>query len=122
MKFNGRHEDNSDAIATYFGWVVDGAIVGVNSGHTCADGSYRSRGLWVHPDFRRQGIAHHLLAATVERAAASNATLVWSFPRRSSWKTYERAGFLLVSPWEENINNINAYCYLNHAGHHQTPM
>lgn len=108
MKFLQGYEDNSNEVATYFAWVEDGSIVGVNSGHTCKDGSYRSRGLWVNPSVRGRGIGKELLLATIKKGQDS--TFVWSFPKQSSWRTYHSVGFELASDFKSNVNDTNAFC------------
>lgn len=99
---------------TFFAWFDNDKIVGVNSGHLCADNSYRSRGLWVDEEYRGQGIASKLLMATIKQGKLEGAAFCWSFPRLSSWRTYERVGFQLTSQWSSNINNTNAYCKLDY--------
>ena len=78
---------------TYFGFTIDGNIVGVNSGHRSNDNEYRSRGLFVLPQFRNKGIAVKLLSATIEQAKKEDCNTVWSVPRMLSLYTYEKAGF-----------------------------
>lgn len=96
---------------TYFGYIIDNVIVGVNSGHKCSDDSYRSRGLWVNPDYRKKGIGTALLLETIEQAIKENSDFVWSFPRYSSWNTYKKAGFKLSSDWmSSETSERNAYC------------
>lgn len=97
----------------YFGYYVDKELVGVNSGHLCADTSARSRGLWIMPEFRKKGYGKQLLMATIERAKEHNATSVWSMPRKTSWQTYKSVGFALTSEWKQSeTSEANAYCYL----------
>lgn len=112
MKYLGGYEDNSKMPATFLGYYEDGKLVGVNSGHQCMDGSYRSRGLLVNSAYRGKGIAKQLLLATIE--AGKGSEFIWSFPRKSSWPTYQSVGFSLASEWSENINNTNAYCVLHY--------
>jgi GNAT superfamily N-acetyltransferase len=61
----------------------------------------------VEPSFRRQGIAHRLVAAGVEAARSAGATAVEAFPRRAElladeelwtgpFSAFERAGFVVV--------------------------
>lgn len=88
-------------------------ILGVNSGHLCIDGSYRSRGLFVFPDYRGRKIGQQLLKATIDQARKESANFVWSYPKQTSWKTYESAGFSLSSPWEISELGFNAYCKLD---------
>ena len=80
----------------------------------CKDGHYRSRGLYVFEKFRGRGIGTLLLTATIEQAKAENAVLCWSYPRKSSWKSYLNAGFELASEWEiSETSDANAYCKID---------
>jgi len=111
MKFSGGYDiNNKQYPATFFGYIVDDSIVAVNSGHKCHDNSYRSRGLWVHPEFRNQGIGRKLLSATINQGLDENCKFVWSYPKKSSWRTYAAAGFELAGDWHISELDINAYC------------
>jgi len=97
----------------YLGYIVDEELIGVNSGHMCIDGSARSRGLWVCPKNRKNGYGKQLLDATIAEAKVQNASSVWSYSRKTSWPTYESAGFVLTSDWEQSeTSEANAYCYI----------
>lgn len=105
---------NMESMPTFFAYVIDGEIAGVNSGHMCKDQQYRSRGLYVFDKFRGKGIGTILLKATIEQAKKENAVLCWSYPRESSWKSYLHAGFELASDWEvSETSDANAYCKIN---------
>lgn len=104
---------NFDYAPTYFAYYVDDKIVGVNSGHMCSDNSYRSRGLYVNPDYRKQGIGRKLLVATWKRGIEEDANFVWSYPRFESWNTYQSAGFNLTSEWRDGEMGKNAYCFFD---------
>jgi GNAT superfamily N-acetyltransferase len=93
--------------------MLDNKIAGVNSGHKCMDGSYRSRGLFVYPKFRNLGIGYKLLLETINQGKKESAKFVWSYPRNTSWKTYEKAGFILTSDWEYSETGINAFCKID---------
>ena len=96
---------------TFWGKYIDNMLVGVNSGHRTADRMYRSRGLWVHPDYRGQGIGIELLAKTLDQARKEGCWACWSFPRKSSWKTYKSAGFERTSKWTmDGEYGPNCYC------------
>lgn len=87
-----------------------GQIVGVNSGHKCVDGSYRSRGLWVEPTHRRRGIGKMLLEACISRARVEQCSLVWSLPKKTSAAAYESAGFVQTGDWfKTDTSPANAY-------------
>ena len=101
---------NFDYKPTYLLYCVDDKIAGCNSGHKCSDNKYRSRGLYVFPEFRKQGIGKELLLATVSQSKKENCDLVWSYPRFESWTTYKSAGFELISEWAESETGLNAYC------------
>jgi GNAT superfamily N-acetyltransferase len=112
MMLNGENDpDNIKFTPTFFGYKDNGKLVGVNSGHMCADGSYRSRGLWVNEKYRKQGIGQELLKVTISQAKTENATGIWSYPRQSSWSTYNAVGFNLVGDWHPSeTSDANAYC------------
>jgi GNAT superfamily N-acetyltransferase len=97
---------------TYFALLVDDKIVGVNSGHTTPDNLYRSRGLWIEKEYRGKGLGVPLLAAGVTKARQLKCDGIWSFPRDTSRKTYEAAGFIITSDWIISEYDIkNAYCF-----------
>ena len=113
MNFMGGHDmKNMISTPTFFAYKLDNKIVGVNSGHMCHDNSYRSRGLFVFPEYRKQGIGKILLVATINQGIDEGANYIWSYPKRSSWPTYEASGFTLASSWETSELDINAYCKL----------
>jgi GNAT superfamily N-acetyltransferase len=102
---------NLDTKPTFFAYVIKDEIVGVNSGHLCLDKSYRSRGLYVSPNYRKQGIGTKLLLASIIQAEKENAKFVWSYPKLTAHKTYLSAGFTITSDWEQSELGQNAYCF-----------
>ena len=111
MNFLGGHNLNNMSFApTFFAYILNNKIVGVNSGHKCMDNSYRSRGLWVFPEYRGQRVGRKLLLATIEQGIYENVDCVWSYPKFSSWNTYRAAGFTLASKWHQSELDLNAYC------------
>lgn len=122
MVYLGGYLDyNKQTTPTFFGYKINKNIIAVNSGHMCADNMYRSRGLWVHPNYRNQSFGQILLTATINQAIIENATMVWSYPRKTSVKTYEAVGFIITSPWEKSeTSDHNAYCSLLITNHHKS--
>lgn len=111
MNFLGGYDmKNMISMPTFFAYKIDDRIVGVNSGHMCDNNVYRSRGLFVFPEFRGQGIGKALLIATITQGINEGAFYIWSYPKKSSWSTYTAAGFVLASAWETSEIDINAYC------------
>lgn len=94
---------------SFFGAYVKGELAGVNSGHGTGQG-YRSRGLYVFPQFRGKGAGQALLHAAIAQAAAEDKCFVWSIPRRSSLPTYNAAGFRQDSEWF-GTETSDANCY-----------
>lgn len=87
------------------------AIIAINSGHECEDGTYRSRGLWVDPVFRKQGLGTKLLSHTIQYGIKSGYNLIWSLPRITSKSVYINAGFEICSDWfATDTSDKNAYC------------
>jgi GNAT superfamily N-acetyltransferase len=97
---------------TFLAYGLDNKIVGVNSGHLCFDNSYRSRGLFVFPEYRKRGIGSKLLIETINQGKKENASFVWSYPKLTSWSTYAKAGFTLASDWGKSELGLNAYCQI----------
>lgn len=110
---NGYCMDNMRTTPTFFAYIEHNQILGVNSGHLCGDNSYRSRGLFVLDTHRNKGIGVKLLLETIDQAKKESAKFVWSYPRQTSWNTYQKAGFILSSNWEiSETSDSNAYCKL----------
>lgn len=104
---------NMSTTPTFFGYYVNDELAGVNSGHGCNDNMYRSRGLWVFPKYRGSGIGTQLLLATVEQAKIEGYESIWSYPRKTSSKTYQSAGFEITTDWESSeTSDDNAYCLI----------
>ncbi|MBX2988530.1 MAG: GNAT family N-acetyltransferase [Bdellovibrionaceae bacterium] len=88
---------------SFFGIRHQGKLIAVNSGHLTSKFDYRSRGLYVDPEFRNQGLAQKLLDAAARQGASEGAILMWSYPRRSALFSYLNFGFLEsdISPESE---------------------
>jgi GNAT superfamily N-acetyltransferase len=82
--------------ATFFAAYDNERIIGVNSGHKTADKLYRSRGLWVDPNYRKQGVAQLLFESTETQARLEGCDAVWSIPRKTALSAYQRFGFETV--------------------------
>jgi GNAT superfamily N-acetyltransferase len=109
----GHDMGNKSYQPTFFGLFDNDNLVAINSGHRCSDGSYRSRGLWVDEYHRRKGYGKQLLLKTIEQAREENCDFCWSYPRKTSWSTYEAAGFVLTSDWQASeTSDANAFCYI----------
>ena len=111
MLFKQGHDlKNFNYNPTFFGYYYKGQLAGVNSGHMCVDNSYRSRGLYVFPEYRKIGIGKQLLIATVMQGHKEKADFCWSYPRINSWSVYESVGYKLSTDWEDGENGKNAFC------------
>lgn len=109
----GYHNLNHDYHPNFYGFFQNNYLIGVNSFHLCPDNTLRSRGLFVFPENRGQGIGVKLLFHSIEYAKKFKIPVVWSYPRITSWNTYEKAGFKLLTEWKESeAGLINAYCIL----------
>jgi GNAT superfamily N-acetyltransferase len=82
--------------ATFWGAFHNQVLVGVNSGHLTNPDQYRSRGLWVDPVHRGQGIAKQLLTQTEYQAIHEGARMIWSMPRISALAAYTGVGYVTV--------------------------
>jgi N-acetylglutamate synthase-like GNAT family acetyltransferase len=72
--------------------MIDGEIVAVNSVHLAESTMARSRGLWVDPLHRGNGYGTKILIETCVKAKELGAEIIWTFPRKSSFHTYDKVG------------------------------
>ena len=86
-----------------------GDIVGVNSCHDTGAYTVRSRGLWVDPKYRGQGLGTTLLTHAVAWAEERNYWAVWSYPKQSAWPAYASAGFVRQGSWITDGAAVNSY-------------
>lgn len=113
MLLDGTYDmKNFDYPATFLLYYDNDKIAGCNSGHMCSDNTYRSRGLYVFPEYRKKGYGKILLEHTINIGKQEHAKSVWSYPRFESWSTYKSAGFELLGDWEKSETGTNAYCIL----------
>lgn len=104
-----------DNPAIYWGFYDNEQLCGVNSGHATSDTEYRSRGLWVDPIWRGEGVGTALLTKTVEHAESEGYVMCWSLPRVDALGVYQRAGFSEVGEvieTETSDRNIYVRQYL----------
>jgi GNAT superfamily N-acetyltransferase len=100
--------------AHFWGTFIDGNLVGVNSGHLTTNTEYRSRGIWVNPSFRGQGIAQQLLQMTKHCAVMAGAKMIWTMPRKTALSAYERFGFKTVGDFfKTETAESNIYAVLD---------
>lgn len=77
----------------FLGYYQDNKLVGVNSGHKTSYCDFRSRGLYVDPVTRGQGIGTALLEETMNIGRYLSCKYCWSLPRKQALRTYLRSGF-----------------------------
>ena len=83
----------------FWGVFLDNKIVGVNSGHHTTDRQYRSRGIWVDPEYRMHGISQQLFMMTEHQAILEGCEMIWSIPRKTALKAYTKFGFQTVGDY-----------------------
>jgi GNAT superfamily N-acetyltransferase len=83
----------------FWGLFYGETIVAANSCFKSKQDECRSRGLWVHEDWRRRRLSQVLLQLVYQYAIENECTRVWSLPRQSALPAYECFGFQKVSPW-----------------------
>ena len=100
--------------ATFFAAYDKNKLVGVNSGHKTSNKLYRSRGLWVDSDYRKQGIAQLLFDSTETQARLECCDAVWSIPRKTALSAYQRFGFETVGDFfGTETSDANIYVIKN---------
>ena len=111
--FEGNPQDIDMNIFTYeptfWGIYMGDTLVGVNSGHKTSETQYRSRGIWVHPKFRKKGFAQKLFIVTANQGLEEGCEMIWSIPRKTALKSYTNFGFETVGGYiktETSDSNI----------------
>jgi GNAT superfamily N-acetyltransferase len=100
-------DDNIEV--TYFGVSINNKIVGVNSGFSPRPFEYRSRGLYVLPKYRKQGISQKLLRATEDEGKKKGYIILWSMPRKSALSAYLKFGFKILSEFYDGEFGKNCF-------------
>ncbi len=95
-------------IPTFYGYYVHDWLVGVNSCFRTSTGAMRSRGLWVHTEFRGKGIGTKLILDMIPSAKENQITKIWTMARHSSVDFYLRMGF-------EKYGETNQYEFGPHS-------
>ena len=85
--------------ATFWGAYLDNKLVGVNSGHKTTDEQYRSRGIWVDPEYRKRSVAQMLFLMTAHQAKVEGCEMLWSIPRKIALPAYTKFGFETVGDY-----------------------
>ena len=85
--------------ATFWGLFIDEKLVGVNSGHKTTEEQYRSRGIWVDPEYRIRGVAQMLFLMTAHQAKVEGCEMLWSIPRKTALPAYTKFGFETVGDY-----------------------
>lgn len=96
---------------TFWGYFIDDTLAGVNSGFRTSDYSYRSRGLYVKPKYRRIGIGQDLLDKTILQGINEGCSVIWSIPRQDAYSTYHSVGFNKIGPWFDKDMEFGPNCY-----------
>ena len=108
-KFDRSIITNDEIKVTYFGAEIDGKIVGVNSGYKL--NGYRSRGLYVLPEYRNRGVAQKLLKYTIHESQRLNMIYIWSIPRKSALNVYKKCGFKIISSFFKGEFGDNCFVW-----------
>jgi len=99
--------------ATFWGAFDGERLVGVNSGHRTSETEYRSRGIWVDPDYRGRGIANTLFSMLQNQAVIEGCEMIWSIPRKTALKAYTKFGFQTVGDFiETETADANIYALI----------
>jgi len=100
--------------ASFFGIKVDGKLIAVNSGHKTSETQYRSRGIWIDPKFRRQGLSQLLFNSVKEQAILEGCNMIWSLPRKTALSAYTKFGFKPMGDFlSTETSDSNIYVKLN---------
>ena len=101
--FEGNHQPINMSIfefePLFWGVYFKDKLIGVNSGHRTSSTQYRSRGIWVDPEYRMHGVSQHLFLQLQDQAVLEGCEMIWSIPRKTALKAYTKFGFQTVGDY-----------------------
>lgn len=110
--FGGYDKEIEKNTPTFFGVFIADKCVGVNSGHATGNTQYRSRGIYVFPEYRGKGFSQILFQAIETQGRSEGKHVLWSMPRESALPAYERYGFNQVSKMFDEGMEFGPNCYV----------
>jgi len=97
----------------FFGIYEKDILVAVNSGYKTDDEHFRSRGLYVLPEYRNRGYGKTLLNHVIHIAYASGSDICWTVPRKDALPCYESCGFEMKGTWFHTDFSVSCYAELD---------
>ena len=85
-------------------------IIAVISGFKRDERIYRSRGLYVYPDYRGQGLSAILLRQAILQGKKEQCHWIWSLPRKTALSAYQRVGFKKRGKWLDKEVEFGPNC------------
>ena len=85
-------------------------IIAVNSGFKTEERIYRSRGLYVYPDYRGQGLSAILLRQAILQGKKEQCHWIWSLPRKTALSAYQRVAFKKRGKWLDKEVEFGPNC------------
>lgn len=116
MLLDGSHDKSLyERHVHFYKMEINKKIVAVNSVFETRSGEMRSRGLFVFPEARGQGMGRLLLEEAIRYTQANDGKILWSIPRVSAMKAYEAVGFEILRSAEEKDMEFgpNVYAVLH---------
>lgn len=102
MRLEGGFDPEIYKNQVYFYKILVGDVLaGTNSVFKTGDGEFRSRGLFVFPEFRGQSLSRALLEEAIAYTKLNGGEVLWSIPRVSALSAYERVGFQKLRATDE---------------------
>lgn len=99
-------------IPRFWGVFYNEELIGVNSGFQTGNGYYRSRGIWVDTNYRRQNIASCLMKEVEKAALQEKSHTLWSMPRHTAIEFYESFGYRQISDWFDKDVEFGPNCFV----------
>jgi len=93
---NGEINSEMQKAKSYFWCIKDittNNILGVISGTDAGALGFRSRGIWVHESYRHLGLGKQLIEAVIKKASLLGHKSIWTMPRNTALRFYEKVGF-----------------------------
>lgn len=97
---------------TYIGLYNSKKLIGCISGHKSSSEYYRTRGIYILPDYRGQKLSNILFEQMFIESQNQNCNFIWSLPRKSALYSYTSKGFIQTTKFIKINKDYDSNCFV----------
>jgi GNAT superfamily N-acetyltransferase len=102
-----------DKFPYFYAAFLNDSCIGVNSCIKTGTYEFRSRGLWVFSEYRKEGVSKLLLAEAIRYAKNDcGGRIIWSMPRKSALPAYLSVGYQQTTDFFDDGVEFGPNCFV----------